>query len=147
MGDQSRSHMQPVMWAGIGMMTLMAAALLYFGWWTKAALSVAVGASMVVLAQTLPEHGAVILLGGIGIFGLIAVLILYAYYKGQVGPEPQWCSGCPLSAPPKEPPSVRVHTGKALGLCLLRQLSVMTTNLLHMEPSSPTEDSSPRQPF
>ena len=146
MGDRSRFRMGPVMSAGIQMMTLMAAALLYFGWWTKAALSFAVGASMVVLAQTFPEHGAVILLGGIGIFGLIAVLILYAYYKGQALSEPQWCSGCPQSAPPKEPPQA-VDPLRFLGLCLLRQLSVMTTNLLHMEPSSPTEDSSPRQPF
>jgi hypothetical protein len=78
------ANMQPVMWAGVIMMTLVAGALLYFGWWTKAMLAGAVGLAMVVLAQTLPDHGAVILLGGLGTFGLVALLILYAYHKGQL---------------------------------------------------------------
>ncbi|MFO0734140.1 MAG: hypothetical protein U0361_24885 [Nitrospiraceae bacterium] len=42
-------------------------------WWTKAALAIGVGAGMVVLAQTLPEHGTAILLGGIGVFGAAAL--------------------------------------------------------------------------
>ncbi len=78
------ANMQPVMWAGVIMMTLVAGALLYFGWWTKAGLAAAVGLAMIVLANTLPDHGAVILLGGLGVFGLVALLILYAYYKGQL---------------------------------------------------------------
>jgi hypothetical protein len=78
------ANMQPVMWAGVVMMTLVAGALLYFGWWTKAALAAAVGLTMIVLAQTLPDQGAVILLGGLGVFGVVALLILYAYHKGQL---------------------------------------------------------------
>jgi hypothetical protein len=76
--------LQPVMWAGILMMTLVAGALFYFGWWTKAAVAVAVGLGMIVLAQTLPEHGSLILFGGLGVFGLVALLVLYSYYKGQL---------------------------------------------------------------
>jgi hypothetical protein len=78
------SQMQPVMWTGIAMMTIIAAVLGYFGWWTKAALAVVVGAGMIVLAQTLPEHGTAILLAGLGVFGLIALLVLYANHKGQL---------------------------------------------------------------
>jgi hypothetical protein len=76
--------MQPVMWAGIAMMTLVAGALGYFGWWTKAGIAVAVGVGMIVLAETLPDHGATILLGGFGVFALIALLVLYAYHKGML---------------------------------------------------------------
>jgi hypothetical protein len=76
--------MQPVMWAGIAMMTLVAGALGYFGWWTKAGIAVAVGVGMVVLAETLPDHGTAILLGGFGVFALIALLVLYAYHKGML---------------------------------------------------------------
>jgi hypothetical protein len=36
--------------------------LIYFGWWTKAAVAIAVGVGMVVLAQTLPDYGTVLLL-------------------------------------------------------------------------------------
>lgn len=39
---------------------------------------------MVVLAQTLPDHGTLILLGGVGVFAFVALLVLYAYYKGQL---------------------------------------------------------------
>jgi hypothetical protein len=78
------ANMQPVMWAGIAMMTLVAGVLVYFGWWTKAAVAIGVGVAMVVLAQTLPDHGTVILLGGLGVFGLVALLVLYAYHKGQL---------------------------------------------------------------
>jgi hypothetical protein len=78
------ANMQPVMWAGIIMMTVVAGILLYFGWWTKAALAIAVGVGMVVVAQTLPDHGTLILLTGLGVFGLAALLILYAYHKGQL---------------------------------------------------------------
>jgi hypothetical protein len=39
---------------------------------------------MVVLAQVLPDHEGMILLGGFGVFGQVAALILYAYYKGQL---------------------------------------------------------------
>jgi hypothetical protein len=77
------ANMQPVMWAGIAMMTLVAGVLAYFGWWTKAAMAVGVGLGMIVLAQTLPDHGAAIVLGGLGVFGVAALLILYSYYKGQ----------------------------------------------------------------
>ena len=72
------------MWAGIGMMTVVAGVLVYFGWWTKAAVAVGVGIGMVVLAQTLPDHGALILFGGLGVFALAALLILYSYHKGQL---------------------------------------------------------------
>ena len=78
------ANMQPVMWAGIVMMTLIAGVLIYFGWWTKAAMAAAVGIAMVVLAQTLPDHGSAILLGGLGVFALSPLLVLYAYYKGQL---------------------------------------------------------------
>ena len=78
------ANMQPVMWAGIAMMTLVAGVLVYFGWWTKAGVAVAVGIGMIIVAQTLPDHGTLILLGGLGVFALIALLVLYAYYKGQL---------------------------------------------------------------
>jgi hypothetical protein len=78
------ANLQPVMWAGIAMMTLIAGVLIYFGWWTKAAVAIGVGIAMVVLAQILPDHGGLIVLGGFGVFGLVALLILYAYYKGQL---------------------------------------------------------------
>jgi hypothetical protein len=78
------SQMQPVMWTGIAMMTIVAALLGYVGWWTKAALAVVVGAGIIVLAQALPDHGTTILLAGLGMFGLIALLVLYAYHKGQL---------------------------------------------------------------
>jgi hypothetical protein len=66
------------------MMTLVTGALLYFGWWTKAAVALAVGIAMVVLAQALPDHGPVILLDGIAVFGVVSLLVLYAYYNGQL---------------------------------------------------------------
>jgi len=78
------ARMQPVMWAGIGMMSLVAGVLIYFGWWTKAGVAAAVGLAMIVLAHTLPDHGTIILFGGITVFSLAALLVLYAYYKGQL---------------------------------------------------------------
>jgi hypothetical protein len=39
---------------------------------------------MIIMAETLPDHGTAILLGGLGLFALAALLILYAYYKGQL---------------------------------------------------------------
>jgi hypothetical protein len=78
------ANMQPVMWAGIVMMTLVAGALVYFGWWTKAAIAVGVGLGMVIVAQTLPDHGTMVLLAGLGLFALLALLVLYTYYKGQL---------------------------------------------------------------
>src|ERR1051326_8649244 len=56
--------MQPVMWTGVGMMTVVAGVLVYFGWWTKAAVAIMIGLAMVALAGTLPDHGTMILLGG-----------------------------------------------------------------------------------
>jgi hypothetical protein len=76
------ANLHPVMWAGIVMMTLVAGALVYFGWYTKAAVAEAVGIAMIVLAQMLPDRGMVIFLGGIGTFAFIALLVLYSYYKG-----------------------------------------------------------------
>ena len=78
------ANMRGVMWAGIAMMTVVAGVLVYFGWWTKAAVAVAVGIAMIMLAQTLPNHETLILLGGLGVFGFVALLVLYAYYKGQL---------------------------------------------------------------
>jgi hypothetical protein len=72
------------MWAGLVMMTIVAGILIYFGWWTKAALAVVIGGGMIALAQTLPEHGTLILLSGLALFALAALLVLYAYYKGQL---------------------------------------------------------------
>jgi hypothetical protein len=96
------SNMQPVMWAGIAMMTLVAGALAYFGWWTKAVLAVVVGLGMIVIAATLPDHGSLILLGGFGVFGLAALLVLYAYYKGQWDKNQ---NGIPDFLEPKTPPA------------------------------------------
>ncbi len=78
------ANLQPVMWAGIAMMTIVAGAFAYFGWWTKAAMAIAVGIAMVVLAQTLPDHGAMILAAGLTLFALLALLVLYAYHKGKL---------------------------------------------------------------
>jgi len=78
------ASLQPVMWAGIVMMTIVAGILIYFGWWTKAALAVVIGGAMIALAQSLPEQGTPILLSGLGLFALAALLVLYAYYKGQL---------------------------------------------------------------
>ena len=46
--------MQPMVWAGVIMMTLVAGALLYFGWWTKAGLAAAAGVAIIVLAKLIP---------------------------------------------------------------------------------------------
>ena len=54
------------------MMTAVAGALAYFGWWTKAGVAVAVGLAMIVLAGTLPAHGTLILFAGLGVFALAA---------------------------------------------------------------------------
>jgi hypothetical protein len=78
------ANLQPVMWAGITMMTLVAGALFYFGWWTKGAVALAVGGGMIVLAQTLPDYGHLILVAGLTLFALTAFLVLYAYHKGQL---------------------------------------------------------------
>src|SRR5262249_52740288 len=78
------ASVRPVMWIGIVMMTVVAGALAYFGWWTKAAVAVVIGLMMIVLAQTLPDHGTLILLGGVGVFGVVALLVLYSYHKGQL---------------------------------------------------------------
>ena len=66
------------------MMTAVAGALAYFGWWTKAGVAVPVGLAMIVLAGTLSAHGTLILLAGLGVFALAALLALYAYSKGQL---------------------------------------------------------------
>ena len=94
------ASVQPVMWAGIIMMTVVAGVLAYFGWWTKAGLAVAVGVAMIVLAQTLPAHGTLILLAGLGVFALAALLVLYAYYKGQLD---QNHNGIPDFLEPRSP--------------------------------------------
>jgi Transposase len=78
------ASVQPVMWAGIAMMTIVAGLLAYFGWWTKAGVAVAIGVGMIVLAQTLPTHGTLILFGGLVVFALVALLVLYSYHKGQL---------------------------------------------------------------
>jgi hypothetical protein len=39
---------------------------------------------MIVLAQTLPTHGPLILFGGVAVFPLAALLVLYSYYKGKL---------------------------------------------------------------
>ena len=78
------ASLQPVMWAGIAMATLVAGALVYFGWWTKAALAVVIGVAMIALAETLPDHGTLILLSGLALFAVAALLVLYSYYKGQL---------------------------------------------------------------
>jgi hypothetical protein len=78
------ASLQPVTWAGIVMLTLVAGVLLYFGWWTKAALAAAVGVGMIALAQVLPEHGTLILFAGLALFAVVALLVLYSYYKGQL---------------------------------------------------------------
>jgi hypothetical protein len=78
------ANLRPVIWAGILMMTLVAGGLAYFGWWTKAAVAVAVGIGMIVLGQTLPDYGGLILVGGLGVFAVTALLVLYAYHKGQL---------------------------------------------------------------
>ena len=92
------------MWAGIAMMTVVAGVLAYFGWWTKAAIAVGVGVGMVVLAEALPGHGAVILLGGLGVFAVAALLVVYAYYKGQLDQNhngiPDFLEGQAKPAPP-----------------------------------------------
>jgi branched-subunit amino acid transport protein AzlD len=72
------------MWAGIGMMTLVAGAFVYFRWWTKAAMALAIGLGMIVLAQMLPDHGPLIFFSGFGVFAVAALLVLYAYHKGQL---------------------------------------------------------------
>jgi hypothetical protein len=51
---------------------------------TRLSSAVAVGVGMIVFAQTLPGHGSLILFGGVGVFALAALLILYAYYKGRL---------------------------------------------------------------
>jgi hypothetical protein len=38
------ANLRPVMWAGVIMMTIVAGALFYFGWWTKGALAARTGA-------------------------------------------------------------------------------------------------------
>ena len=68
--DSVGERIRPVMWAGIVMMTLVAGVLIYFGWWTKAAVAAGVGIGMIVLAQTLPDYGGTIVLGGLGVFAL-----------------------------------------------------------------------------
>jgi hypothetical protein len=78
------AQMRPVLWAGLVMMTLVAGILVYFGWWTKAGLAAAIGLGMIVLAQALPGHGTLIVFGGLGVFALLALLILYAYHKGRL---------------------------------------------------------------
>ena len=39
---------------------------------------------MIALSYTLPEHGTVILISDLGLFALAALLVLYAYHKGQI---------------------------------------------------------------
>jgi hypothetical protein len=78
------AQMRPVIGAGILMMTVVAGLFLDFQWWTKAALAMGVGVGVIVLAQALPGHGTLIVLGGLGVFALLALLILYAYHKGRL---------------------------------------------------------------
>ena len=78
------ANLQPVLWAGIIMMTVVAGVFIYFRWWTKAGLAGAVGAAMIGLAQILPEHGSMILFGGLSSFAVLALLVLYAYHKGKL---------------------------------------------------------------
>ena len=79
------ANLQPVLWAGIVMMTLVAGGSpRLFRLVTKAGLAVCIGLGMVILAQSLPGHEATILLGGLGLFGALSLLIMYAYNKGQL---------------------------------------------------------------
>ena len=96
------ASMQPVMWAGIVMMTLVAGVLIYFGWWTKAGVAAAVGLAMIVLAQALPDRGTLILLGGVGVFSVAALLVLYAYHKGQLDKNANGIPDCLERRPAKE---------------------------------------------
>jgi hypothetical protein len=97
------ANMQPVMWAGIAMVTIVAGAFAYFGWWTKAALAFGVGVAMIILAQEVPDHGLLIAGGGLGLFAVLALLVLYSYFKGRLD---QNGDGIPdfLQNLPKEPP-------------------------------------------
>lgn len=76
--------LRPVLWVGIILMTLVAGTLIYFGWWTKAGVALAIGAAMIVLSQALPDHATLIMLAGLGLYALTALLVLYAYHKGQL---------------------------------------------------------------
>ncbi len=94
------------------MMTVVAGILGYFGWWTKAGLAVAVGVLMVVMAQTLPDHGGLVLGGGIASFALLALLVLYAYHKGKLD---QNANGVPdfLEVTKKNNPEEHGETSRA----------------------------------
>jgi hypothetical protein len=63
------------------MLIIMAGAFAYFGWWTKAGLAVAVGVSMIILAQEVPDHGLLIVGGGLALFTILALLVLYSYSR------------------------------------------------------------------
>jgi hypothetical protein len=74
---------RPVMFFGLAMLAA-AAALAYFGWWTKAAIAAAIGVGSIALAQALPGNETKIILGGLVVFALLALLVLYVYHKGKL---------------------------------------------------------------
>lgn len=81
--------MRPVQWVGIALVVGSIAAF-YFGWPSLGLMAIAVGGGMIVLAAVVPGHEALILsVGGIGL-GIVALVMAYAYHKGNLDANHNW---------------------------------------------------------
>jgi hypothetical protein len=69
----------PIMAVGCALI-LGAAALFYFGWYTKGAIAIGCAVLCFVLYYVIPLHAGAIALGCLGLFAGLALLVLYVHY-------------------------------------------------------------------
>ena len=92
------ASMRPVLIFGI-LMLAGAAALAYFGWWTKAAIFAGGGIGAICIAQVLPSHEYLIIGCAIGAAVILSLLVLYTYHKGAFDLAKQAPSPVPTPQP------------------------------------------------
>jgi len=77
-----QAALRPVMLAGIALL-IAAGALAYFGHWMASGIAGLIGAAMLVLFMTLPQHGLLVMGIGLAVAVVLLALVFLAYYKGK----------------------------------------------------------------
>lgn len=74
---------RPVQYVGV-LLILVAAALCYFGWYTKAAIVGGIGIGMIVVAALIPGHELLIIGCGVALAVIGAFVVLYVYHRAAL---------------------------------------------------------------